>query len=388
MIFDNSAERCRFNSMEPAKLLEEDSSGKPKSGEPSPSHTFSGTEMRRDHESVDDFEHLDPESSPIKEAVGEVKSDSLDKLVLLDHQESETTASSSNLESNISPGFSFVSEQKFDHSPKDVSPLPSEDKSSQIIEETEASVLDASDDAKIEIQKSSAEQSRNELEEHHDILKALNDLPRPPTFESVPDVKHDLNEPSTDSLPVDNASADVSTSNSFGTESKTEPPEEVSQHSFEPPPIAPVSSISLKRDELVAEEKDLSDKDDDSSFVMAQRDHFYDKNSTEDLLNLSRDISSNLNIMPSAPLEEPPSESVYSQSRAGIIDTHDVFYSDEETTHHQEMKPEESTKTETSTKPEETVKSKPKEEEIAPKSQSAVSKESSGDEELTLLTSP
>jgi hypothetical protein len=51
--------------MEPTKLQSDDF--KEQVSKISSSHTLKGTEMHRDNESIDDFEHLEPESSPVKE---------------------------------------------------------------------------------------------------------------------------------------------------------------------------------------------------------------------------------------------------------------------------------------------------------------------------------
>lgn len=51
--------------MEPTKLQSDDF--KEQASKISSSHATEGTEMHRDNESIDDFEHLEPESSPVKE---------------------------------------------------------------------------------------------------------------------------------------------------------------------------------------------------------------------------------------------------------------------------------------------------------------------------------
>ncbi|XP_046388626.1 reticulon-4 isoform X2 [Ischnura elegans] len=363
--------------MEPTKPLEGDAPGKPKSGEASPSHTILGTEMRRDHESVDDFEHLDPESSPVKETAVEVKTDSLDKLVLLDTQDTDSAAAcSSNLDMNNSPGFSFVSEQKFDHSPGNASPSLIEDKLPSILSGSDSNLPDTIGDATSEFVKNTLENPLNDADNDHDLMKVIHDLPKPPTsFGSSSDLKQEEHEPETVPIHVDTMAPTFSSSDYSMPASKNDLSEETPLVTFETPPFAPVSSIAMKREELVAEEKDLSDKDDDSSFVMAQRDHFYEKNSTEDLVNLSNELSSN--VMPSAPMEEFPPEPAFSTNRSGMAEVADDFHSDEEPTHLQDTKPVEVI-----------TQLKPTELAVEKEAPYMVTKESPDDKHFSLLSSP
>jgi hypothetical protein len=64
--------------MEPTKLQSEDF--KEQVSNVSASHPSETTGMRRDNESIDDFEHLEPESSPVKEFQGQESQSKVDKL--------------------------------------------------------------------------------------------------------------------------------------------------------------------------------------------------------------------------------------------------------------------------------------------------------------------
>ncbi|XP_068085292.1 reticulon-1 isoform X2 [Anabrus simplex] len=86
-----------------------------------PSFTPVGaTGMRRDHESIDDFEHLEPEPSPVKETAGKNSPELLDKLVGIE-QESVSGSGRESLisgakapESQNSSDFSLLSDSKLD----------------------------------------------------------------------------------------------------------------------------------------------------------------------------------------------------------------------------------------------------------------------------------
>jgi hypothetical protein len=64
--------------MEHTKLQSEDF--KEQASNVSPFHSPEATGMRRDNESIDDFEHLEPESSPVKEFQGQGSLNEMDKL--------------------------------------------------------------------------------------------------------------------------------------------------------------------------------------------------------------------------------------------------------------------------------------------------------------------
>jgi hypothetical protein len=67
-----------FSSMEPTKLQNEDL--KEQVSNVSASHPSETAGMRRDNESIDDFEHLEPESSPVKEFQGQGPQNKMDKV--------------------------------------------------------------------------------------------------------------------------------------------------------------------------------------------------------------------------------------------------------------------------------------------------------------------
>ncbi|KAJ9593703.1 hypothetical protein L9F63_014751, partial [Diploptera punctata] len=98
--------------MEPTKLQNNDFQEQTKNVSP---HHAEG--MRRDNESIDDFEHLEPESSPVKEFQGLSSQTKVDKQPILEPEAAPDNGAS--LVNPIATDYSFLPSSKLEHPTED-----------------------------------------------------------------------------------------------------------------------------------------------------------------------------------------------------------------------------------------------------------------------------